>query len=103
MKKLFLLLLAIGMTTISSVSMAALSNNGIRNETRFLSDKMAYELNLTNAQYNDLYEINYDFIYSINRVMDYAVKGYEWAMNDYYDALDLRNDELRYEIGRAHV
>ena len=101
MKKLFLLLLAIGMTTISSVSMAALSNNGIRNETRFLSDKMAYELNLTNAQYNDLYEINYDFIYSINRVMDYAVKGYEWAMNDYYDALDLRNDELRYVLSNS--
>ena len=101
MKKLFLLLFAIGLTTISSISMAALSNNGIRNETRFLSDKMAYELKLTNAQYNDIYEINYDFIYSINRVMDYAAKGYEWAMNDYYDALDLRNDELRYVLSNS--
>ena len=101
MKKLFLLLFTITLTSISSVSMAALSNNGVRNETRFLSDKMAYELRLTNAQYNDIYEINYDFIASINRVMDYAVRGYEWAMNDYYDALDLRNDELRYVLSNS--
>ena len=45
--------------------MAAMSNSRIRKETRFLTDKMAYELNLSTGQYNDVYEINYDFIYSI--------------------------------------
>ena len=101
MKRYILLLFAIGITAMSSVSMAALSSSGVRRETRFLTDKMAYELNLNTAQYNDIYEINYDFIYNINRTMDYAVKGYAWAMDDYYDALDMRNDELRWVLSNS--
>ena len=101
MKRYILLLFAIGITAMSSVCMAALSSSGVRRETRFLTDKMAYELNLNNSQYNDIYEINYDFIYNINRTMDYAVKGYSWAMEDYYDALDMRNDELRWVLSNS--
>ena len=43
---------------MSSMSMAAMSNSRVRKETRFLTDKMAYELNLNTQQYNDVYEIN---------------------------------------------
>ena len=56
MKRIILILFAIGITAMSSVSMAAMSNSRVRKETRFLTDKMAYELNLNTAQYNDVYE-----------------------------------------------
>lgn len=98
MKKIFLILFAIGMTAMSSTSMAAMSNSRIRTETRFLTDKMAYELNLSTAQYNDAYEINYDFIYSIRYLMDDVTRGYEWALDDYYSYLDVRNDDLRWVL-----
>jgi hypothetical protein len=75
-----------------------MSNSRIRKEALYLSDKMAYELGLNNSQYEDIYEINYDFIYSLRNTMDYVVDGYEWAIDDYYDALDLRNDDLRWVL-----
>lgn len=101
MKRLFLILFAIGMTAMSSMSMAGMSNSRIRQETRFLTDKMAYELSMNTAQYNDAYEINYDFIYSIRNLMDDVVHGYEWALNDYYQTLDVRNDDLRWVLSEG--
>lgn len=70
-----------------------MSNSKVRKETRFLTDKMAYELNLSTEQYNDVYEINYDFISGVRYVMDDVLYGNEWALNRYYDYLDVRNDE----------
>lgn len=78
--------------------MAAMSNSRIRKETRFLTDKMAYELNLGTGQYNDVYEINYDFIYSIRYLMDDVIRGEEWALDKYYRTLDIRNDDLRWVL-----
>lgn len=98
MKRMILTLLAIGLTTMSSISMAAMSNSRVRKETRFLTDKMAYELNLTTPQYNDVYEINFDFISSVRYLMDDVIYGYEWALDDYYNYLDVRNDDLRWVL-----
>ncbi len=98
MKRLIILLFAIGITAMSSMSMAAMSNSRVRKETRFLTDKMAYELNLNTQQYNDVYEINFDFIYSIRYLMDDVIRGYEWALDDYYNYLDVRNDDLRWVL-----
>ena len=97
MKRILFLLFAIGLGAGMTV-MAGMSTSKIRKETRFLTDKMAYELNLTTQQYNDAYEINYDFIYSVRNIMDYVARGYEWAMDDYYEALDIRNDDLRWVL-----
>lgn len=77
---------------------AAMSNGQMRTEVRFLTDKMAYELNLSTAQYNDVYEINYDFLFGVNSVMDAVVRGEAWALDRYYDRLDLRNDDLRWVL-----
>lgn len=77
---------------------AAMSNSKVRKETLFLTDKMAYELNLNNQQYNDVYEINYDFISGIRYLMDDVLRGEEWALNRYYDYLDVRNDDLRWVL-----
>lgn len=94
MKRMMIILFTIGMTAMSSTCMAAMSTSKVRKETRFLSDKMAYELNLSTAQYNDVYEINYDFIDNARYIMDDVVRGYAWAMDEYYELLDIRNENL---------
>lgn len=96
MKRILFLLFAIGTIVMSSVSMAAMSNSRIRQETRFLTDKMAYELGLNTNQYNDAYEINYDFIYSVNGLLDRVARGDDRATDRYYSTLDIRNDDLRW-------
>lgn len=96
MKRLIFIFLAAMMST--ALCSAAMSNSRVRKETRFLTDKMAYELNLNTEQYNDVYEINYDFISSIGNLMDDVMYGQEWALNRYYDNLDVRNDDLRWVL-----
>ncbi|WP_288160188.1 hypothetical protein, partial [Bacteroides acidifaciens] len=100
MKRILFLLFAVGLTANMTV-MAGMSTGKVRKETRFLTDKMAYELSLSTQQYNDAYEINYDFIYSVRNIMDYVARGYEWALDDYYEALDIRNDDLRWVLSDA--
>lgn len=96
MKRLFLLTIVL-MTTIFTCD-AAMTKSRVRKEARFLTDKMAYELNLSNAQYNDVYEINYDFIHEVNYIMDEVLDGFAWALDDYYYLLDMRNDDLRWVL-----
>jgi len=98
MKKIIFTLIAIGMVSMSTMSMAAMSLNKVRQETRFLTDKMAYELDLSTDQYNDTYEINYDFIYNVRYIMDDVIFGYDWALDRYYEYLDIRNDDLRWVL-----
>lgn len=95
MKKMFMTL----MLVIAAVAQVmAMSSTTIRKHARFLSDRMAYELDLTPYQYEDVYEINYDFIHSIDRVMDDVVYGYRDAIDRYYHMLDYRNEDLRYVL-----
>lgn len=98
MKRILFMLFAVIMST--AVCHAAMSNSKVRKEIRFLTDKMAYELNLNTAQYNDVYEINYDFISGVRYLMDDVLRGEEWALNRYYDYLDIRNDDLRWVLSR---
>ena len=92
MKKLLLIV----SLTLVSVGAMAMSRSKIRTHARFLTDRMAYELDLTPMQYDDCYEINYDFIYAVSRVMDDVVFGYTDAIGRYYTYLDYRNEDLRY-------
>ena len=101
MKKILFILMTIGMVTMSSDCMASMSISKVRKNTRFLTDRMAYELNLSPAQYNDVYEINFDFIYNVRDVMDDVLRGYDWAADDYYRCLDIRNDDLRWVLSAS--
>ena len=62
MKKMMIL----AMMMVMTISATAMSYNAAKNEALFLSDKMAYELNLTAAQYEAVYEINLDYLMSLN-------------------------------------
>ena len=70
-----------------SVFANAMSYSQARNEALFLSDKMAYELKLNEAQYGAVYEINLDYLMSINSHSD--LYGYWW---------NRRNNNLRYVL-----
>ena len=93
MKRLFLTLV---LPLLTLMSVMAMSDARIRETARFLTDRMAYELQLTPAQYEDCFEVNYDFIYEANNLMDDVVYGYSDAIDTYYDYLDYRNEDLRY-------
>ena len=73
MKKMMFTLIA--MLTIA-VSASAMSYEQARNEALFLTDKMAYELNLTDAQYEAAYEINLDYLMGVTN--QYDVFGPYW-------------------------
>ncbi|MBE6330939.1 MAG: hypothetical protein E7070_01330 [Bacteroidales bacterium] len=95
MKKI---MLSLTLALVGISQMLALSTSAIRNHARFLSDRMAYELDLSAAQYDDVYEINFDFLYSVNRIMDDVVFGYRDAIEQYYTLLDIRNEDLNYVL-----
>lgn len=95
MKKI---MLSLTLALVGITQMFALSTSSVRNHARFLSDRMAYELDLSASQYDDVFEINFDYIYQINRIMDDVVYGYRDAIDKYYDLLDDRNDDLRYVL-----
>ena len=50
-------------------------------EALFLTDKMAYELNLTDEQYDACYEINLDYLMSVSTVDD--LYGTYWTRRNY--------------------
>ena len=54
----------------------AMSYEQARNEALFLTDKMAYELNLTDEQYEAAYEINLDYLMGVTSYDD--VYGTYW-------------------------
>ncbi len=76
MKRIFLTLLF----TLGFCSMQAISYEEARNEAWFLTDKMAYELNLTSEQFERAYQVNLDYFMSINRADD--CYGYYWTYRD---------------------
>lgn len=80
MKRIMFLLAAV----MSTVFANAMSYSEAREEALYLTDKMAYELNLTEQQYNDAYEINLDYLMGV-RTAD-EVYGSYWRY---------RNDDLR--------
>lgn len=84
MKKM--MFMAMMMTIV--ISAQAMPYNAARNEALFLSDKMAHELNLTNAQYEAVYEINLDYFLNMNTHSD--LFGPWW---------DVRNRDLRLVLG----
>ena len=53
-----------------ALSASAMSYEQARERALFLTDKMAYELNLNDEQYEAAYEVNLDYLMSINTYDD---------------------------------
>ena len=69
--------------TVSTAS--AMSYEQARQQALFLTDKMAYELNLTDDQYEAAYEVNLDYLMGVNTYDD--LYGAYWRQ---------RNTDLSY-------
>ena len=100
MKQVTLFFCIIVLSIISCADASAMSKSKVRHNAHFLTDRMAHELRLSRGQYDDIYEINYDFINDVRYVVDDAMRGYAWALDRYYEALDYRNDDLRWVLNR---
>lgn len=59
-------MMTLAMMMTIAISAAAMNYNAARSEALFLSDKMAYELGLTEDQYAAVYEINLDYLMCVN-------------------------------------
>ncbi len=95
MKKMFFALMVMLTSTMAA---SAMSYEQARNEALFLTDKMAYELNLTDEQYEAAYEINLDYLMGVagrddvfgtyweRRNLDLSYILYDWQWNAYIAA-----------------
>ena len=95
MKKIMMTLIAMLTMTVST---NAMSFEQARNEALFLTDKMAYELNLTDEQYEAAYEINLDYLMGVTgradvfgtywerRNLDLSYILYDWQWQAYIAA-----------------
>ena len=61
---------------------SAMSFERAQEEALYLTDKMAYELNLNDQQYNDAYEINLDYFLSISTYNDLGGVYYKHRLYD---------------------
>ena len=64
------------MLTSLAASAQPMSVYAMRNNARFLTDRMAYTLGLSAALIDDLYYINYDYICGVNDYLDAVALGY---------------------------
>ena len=81
-----------------AMSTMAMSYEQARERALFLTDKMAYELNLTDEQYEAAYEVNLDYLMSINsyddlygtywtrRNLDLSYILYDWQYSTFCSA-----------------
>ena len=71
------------------VTAGAMSYSQAREQALFLTDKMAYELNLTDDQYEAAYEINLDYLLSVNSYDELYGDYWRWRNLDFsYVLLD---------------
>ncbi len=83
MKKMIIAMVALLSSFITTAN--AMSYEQAREQALFLTDKMAYELNLDEEQYEAAYEVNLDYLLSVNT--------YDDVFADYWVH---RNEDLRY-------
>ena len=76
------LLISLTMVLAAWTGAKAMSYEMAREEALYLTDKMAYELNLNDQQYNDAYEINLDYLMSLNTADDIAGQYLDWRAAD---------------------
>lgn len=70
-----------------------MSYAAMRNNARFLTDRMAYTLGLSSALLDDLYYINFDYICGVNDYLDDVAMGYRY--DDYMSVVYERDYALQ--------
>ena len=99
-RKIYLLVMAIA-AVLFAMPARAFDLGDVRVNARFLTDRMAFELKLNQRQYNDLYEINFDFFSNVDPYVSALARADARAMDAYYRYLDERNDDLRWILSNT--
>ena len=86
--------LALIVSLASVLSAKAISYNEARSQAWFLTDKMAYELNLTPQQYEWVYEVNLDYFMSVKHARDCEGIYWTYRNDDLYHILSDWQDRL---------
>ncbi len=76
--KRVILMLALSVINVSCL--LALTFSDARREALFLTDKMAYELNLSYSQYDHVYQVNLEYFLNVNTPAD--CRGRYWNYRD---------------------
>jgi len=87
---------------ISAVTVNAqrMSYEAMCDNARFLTDRMAYTLGISSPSLiDDIYRINFDYIYGINDYLDEVAYGYHY--DEYMDICYQRDRALQYLLGAA--
>jgi len=87
------------MMLVSTATFAQPMNyNAIRNNARFLTDRMAYTLGINSSLLlDDIYRINFDYIYAVNEYLDDIALGYRY--DDYMQICAERDFALQMLLG----
>lgn len=73
----------------------AMSRYEIEDNAQFLTDRMAYQLGLTAYQMDEVYAINYDFLYQANPLLAWLAAGDGYTISQYNSLMNIRNSALR--------
>lgn len=84
--------LALFITTMTATAQP-MSYYAMRENARFLTDRMAYTLGIATSLLDDLYMINYDYICGVNDYLDDVAYGYHY--DDYMTVMYARDAALR--------
>lgn len=76
-----------------TASAQPMSPYAMRSNARFLTDRMAHTLGIASYLFDELYMINYDYIYGVNEYLDDIAYGYHQA--EYEEILYARDAALR--------
>lgn len=79
--------------TSSTMNAQPMSYYAMRDNARFLTDRMAHTLGVASYLLDDLYRINYDYIYGVNEYLDDVACGYYY--DDYMAVVYARDAALR--------
>jgi len=90
--KTTLMSLALFITSMTATAQP-MSYYAMRENARFLTDRMAYTLGIATSLLDDLYMINYDYICGVNDYLDDVAYGYHY--DDYMTVLYARDAALR--------
>ena len=94
--------LAMVMITVGSLvanAQGPMSFYTMRDNARFLTDRMVHVLNLSSALIDEIYCINYDYICGVNDYLDEVARGYRY--DDYVLVLRARDAALRLLLSDA--
>ena len=87
--------LFIGAMTVNAQSMSIAA---MRSNARFLTDRMAYTLGISDPfVIDEIYRINYDYIWGVNEYLDDVALGYYY--DDYMAVVTARDIALRNLLG----